>query len=84
MDEREQRRAKRRRRAGKDYQAQDLGNGIEMATAEAVMRAVGSLPRDLGWDELGEGGRCGGRTRFLGKSRARHRSNEEPSERSNQ
>jgi hypothetical protein len=52
MDERERRRAKRRRRAGKDYQAEDLGNGIEVATAEAVMRAVGSLPADLGWDEL--------------------------------
>ena len=52
MDERERRRAKRRRRAGKDYQAEDLGNGIEVATAEAVMRAVGSLPPDLGWDEL--------------------------------
>jgi len=52
MDERERRRAKRRRRAGKDYPAEDLGNGIEVATAEAVMRAVGTLPRDLGWDEL--------------------------------
>ncbi len=52
MNERERRRAKRRRRAGKDYPAEDLGNGIEMATAEAVMRAMGSLPRDLGWDEL--------------------------------
>lgn len=52
MDERERRRAKRRRRAGKDYPADDLGNGIEVATAEAVMRAVGTLPRDLGWDEL--------------------------------
>ena len=52
MDERERRRAKRRRRAGKDYQAEDLGTGIEVATAEAVMRAVGSLPPDLGWDEL--------------------------------
>jgi hypothetical protein len=52
MNERERRRAKRRRRAGKDYPADDLGNGIEMATAEAVMRAMGALPRDLGWDEL--------------------------------
>lgn len=52
MNERERRRAKRRRRAGKDYPAEDLGNGIEVATAEAVMRAMGSLPRDLGWDEL--------------------------------
>ncbi len=52
MNERERRRAKRRRRAGKDYPSEDLGNGIEMATAEAVVRAMGSLPRDLGWDEL--------------------------------
>ena len=52
MDERERRRVKRRRQAGKDYPAEDLGNGIEVATAEAVMRAVGSLPQDLGWDEL--------------------------------
>jgi hypothetical protein len=52
MDERERRRANRRRRAGKDYPAEDLGNGVEVATAESVMRAVGSLPRDLDWDEL--------------------------------
>ena len=52
MDERDRRRANRRRRAGKDYPAEDLGNGVEVATAESVMRAVGSLPRDLGWDEL--------------------------------
>jgi hypothetical protein len=52
MDERERRRANRRRRAGKDYPAEDLGNGVEVATAEAVMRAVGALPRDLDWDEL--------------------------------
>ncbi|HEY4753944.1 MAG TPA: hypothetical protein VIH37_11705, partial [Candidatus Limnocylindrales bacterium] len=52
MNEREKRRAKRRRRAGKDYASEDLGNGIEVATAEAVMRAMGSLPRDLDWDEL--------------------------------
>jgi hypothetical protein len=52
MDERQRRRAKRRRRAGKDYPAEDLGNGVEVATAEAVMAAMGSLPRDLDWDEL--------------------------------
>jgi hypothetical protein len=52
MNERERRRAKRRRSAGKDFTVDDLGNGMEMATAEAVMRAVGSLPRDLGWDEM--------------------------------
>lgn len=52
MDDRERRRARRRQRAGKDYPAEDLGNGVEVATAESVMRAVGSLPRDLDWDEL--------------------------------
>src|SRR5512141_1042977 len=52
MDERGRRRAERRRRAGKDYPAEDLGNGVEVATAESVMRAVGSLPRDLDWGEL--------------------------------
>lgn len=52
MNDRDKRRARRRRRAGKDYQATDLGNGVELATAEAVMRAVGSLPRDLDWEEL--------------------------------
>jgi len=52
MDERERRRAKRRRRAGKDYPSDDLGNGIEVATAEAVARAVGALPTDLRWEEL--------------------------------
>ena len=52
MDERDKRRAKRRRRAGKDYPSEDLGNGVEMATADAVLRAMGSLPSDLGWYEL--------------------------------
>lgn len=52
MDERERRRAARRRRAGKDYPAEDLGNGVVMATADAVIRAVGSLPPDLSWEEL--------------------------------
>jgi hypothetical protein len=52
MNEREKRRAKRRRRAGKDYPSEGLGNGIEVATAEAVMRAMGALPVDLDWDEL--------------------------------
>lgn len=52
MDERDRRRAKRRRRAGKDYPSRNLGNGIEVATAEAVMAAMGSLPPDLGWDEM--------------------------------
>lgn len=52
MDDRDKRKAKRRRRAGKDYPSAALGNGIEVATAEAVMAAMGSLPADLGWDEL--------------------------------
>ncbi len=52
MDERERRRAKRRRRAGKDYAAEDLGNGMVVATAGAVMRAMGGLPPDMAWDEL--------------------------------
>ncbi len=52
MDDRERRRANRRRRTGKDYPAEDLGNGVEVATVESVMRAVGSLPRDLDWQEL--------------------------------
>lgn len=52
MDARERRRTIRRRRAGKDYEAADLGNGVEVATATAVMRAVGALPPDLAWDEL--------------------------------
>jgi hypothetical protein len=53
MNDRTRRRERRRRRAGKDYEADDLGNGIEMATARAVLRALDTLPRDLGWDELG-------------------------------
>jgi hypothetical protein len=52
MNEHDRRRADRRRRAGKDYPAEDLGNGVEVATAESVMRAVGSLPRGLDWEEL--------------------------------
>ena len=52
MDNRRKRRAERRRRAGKDYPAEDLGNGIEVATADAVMAAMGALPPDLGWEEL--------------------------------
>lgn len=52
MNEREKRRERRRRKAGKDHQVTDLGNGIEMATPEAVMRAIGSLPPDMGWEEM--------------------------------
>ncbi len=49
MNERDRRRAKRRRKAGKDYRTVDLGNGIESADADAVLRAIGSLPPDLDW-----------------------------------
>jgi len=52
MNERDRRRAKRRRKAGKDYQAYDLGNGIEQATPEAVLRAMGALPPDLDWEVM--------------------------------
>jgi len=52
MSDREKRRERRRHRAGKDYETSDLGNGVLVATAEEVMRAMGSLPRDLEWTEL--------------------------------
>jgi hypothetical protein len=49
MNDRERRRAKRRRKAGKDYRTVNLGNGVETASVDAVMRAIGELPRDLDW-----------------------------------
>jgi hypothetical protein len=52
MNDRERRRAKRRRRAGKDYRSVDLGNGIETAAPEAVLAAMGGLPPDLDWSTL--------------------------------
>ena len=52
MNERERRRDKRRRKAGKKYQTWDLGNGVEQATPDAVLRAMGSLPPDLDWPVL--------------------------------
>lgn len=52
MNEREKRREKRRRKAGKHYRTVDLGNGIEQATPEAVFRAMGGLPPDLDWPIL--------------------------------
>ena len=52
MNERERRRAKRRRKAGKDYRMVDLGNGIETASPDAVLRAMGSLPPDLDWRSM--------------------------------
>jgi hypothetical protein len=52
MNDTEKRRAKRRRKAGKDYRTTDLGNGIVQATPEAVLRAMGGLPPDLSWAEV--------------------------------
>ncbi len=52
MSDRAKRRERRRHRAGKDYETDDLGNGVLVATTEEVMRAMGSLPRDLEWTEL--------------------------------
>lgn len=52
MNQKEKRRAKRRRRAAKDYRTWDLGNGMIQATPEAVFRAMGGLPPDLDWEEL--------------------------------
>jgi hypothetical protein len=52
MNEREKRRAKRRRKAGKDHGTWDLGNGVVQATPEAVFRAMGGLPPDLDWEVL--------------------------------
>jgi len=52
MNDRDKRRAKRRRKAGKDYRTVDLGNGIEQATPDAVLRAMGGLPPDLEWDVM--------------------------------
>jgi hypothetical protein len=49
MSDTEKRRARRRRRAGKGYQTMDLGNGVALATPEAVLRAMGGLPPDLDW-----------------------------------
>jgi hypothetical protein len=52
MNEREKRRDKRRRKAGKGYRTYDLGNGMEQALPTAVMRAMGALPPDLEWPAL--------------------------------
>jgi hypothetical protein len=49
MNDRERRRAKRQRKAGKHYRTIDLGNGMEQASPEAVLRAMGGLPPDLDW-----------------------------------
>jgi hypothetical protein len=52
MNDTEKRRAKRQRKAGKDYRTWDLGNGVVQATPEAVLRAMGSLPPDLEWEVM--------------------------------
>src|SRR3954447_9921565 len=52
MSEKEQRQARRRRKAGKDYRTNDLGNGMVQATPEAVFKAMGGLPPDLDWPTM--------------------------------
>ena len=52
MSEKQKRRDRRRRKAGKDYGTQELGNGMVQATPEAVFRAMGGLPPDLDWEAL--------------------------------
>lgn len=52
MSERDKRRAKRGRKAGKDYQTVDLGNGVVQASENAVLRAMGGLPPDLDWESM--------------------------------
>ena len=49
MNDTEKRRAKRRRKAGKTYPTVDIGGGMELATPEAVLKAMGGLPPDLEW-----------------------------------
>ena len=52
MSEKERRREKRRRKAGKDHATWDVGSGVVQATPEAVLRAMGGLPPDLDWEVL--------------------------------
>jgi hypothetical protein len=52
MNEKDRRRAKRRRKAGKDYTTWDIGEGMVQATPEAVFRAMGGLPPDLDWEVM--------------------------------
>jgi hypothetical protein len=52
MNSTEKRRAKRQRKAHKDYRTVDLGNGMVQATPEAVLRAMGGLPPDLEWASM--------------------------------
>lgn len=55
MNEREKRREKRRRKAGKTYRTRDIGNGMLQATPDAVLRAMGGLPPDLDWPVVAPG-----------------------------
>jgi hypothetical protein len=55
MSQRDKRREKRRRKAGKRYETWDLGNGMEQATPDAVLRAMGGLPPDLDWAAVANG-----------------------------
>jgi hypothetical protein len=55
MNEREKRREKRRRKAGKAYRTLDIGNGMVQATPDAVLRAMGGLPPDLDWPAIAPG-----------------------------
>ena len=52
MNSTEKRRAKRQRKAHKDYRTVELGNGMVQATPEAVLRAMGGLPPDLEWASI--------------------------------
>lgn len=53
MNDHDTRRAKRRRKAGKDYKTMDLGNGVQQARPDEVLRAMGGLPPDLDWAGVG-------------------------------
>ena len=52
MNDTEKRRARRRRKAGKSYRTVDIGDGMEQAAPDVVLRAMGALPRDLEWDVM--------------------------------
>jgi hypothetical protein len=52
MSDTEKRRARRRRKAGKTYRTVDIGGGMEQASPDAVLRAMGELPQDLDWEVM--------------------------------
>ncbi len=52
MNDTDKRRAKRRRKAGKTYRTVDIGDGMEQASPDAVLRAMGELPQDLDWEVM--------------------------------